>query len=263
MTSAPHTPGRTLVPRDTLGLALLAAFGLALLADLGSLAVDAETGHRVAKPLLMPLLAAYTLIRGGPRLLAVALLLGWGGDVLLLLDAEWAFLASMGSFALGHVCYLTLFGRCRTPKPLPPVYGTALALAVVLLWADLPADLRIPVAGYALLLTAMAWRSSGVGRVAGVGGALFLASDLIIATEVAAWPQPPVADLWIMLLYGVGQLLLTLGLLNRADAARTAGTGAGLPAGPAAPVSGTPVSGTPVSGTPVSGAAGPGSTGPE
>ncbi|MQS40087.1 lysoplasmalogenase [Streptomyces katsurahamanus] len=212
-TASAPAPGRGL--RETLGPLLLAAFALALLADLGSLLAGAETGHRIAKPLLMPLLAAYTAVRGGPRLLIAALLLGWAGDVLLLSDAEAAFLAGMGSFAVGHLCYLTLFGRCRTPRPLAPGYAVALATVVVLLWPDLPAGLRIPVAGYALLLTAMAWRASGFGALAGAGGALFLVSDLLIATEVAQWPQPPVPDFWVMFLYGMGQLGLTAGILAR------------------------------------------------
>ncbi|MER6914952.1 lysoplasmalogenase [Streptomyces sp. NPDC000594] len=220
MTAAPGAVPRRVLPGDTVGTVLLAAFAVALLADLGSLAADSVTGHRILKPLLMPLLAAYTVVRGGPRLLVAALLLGWGGDVFLLGGAEWAFLAGMGSFALGHLCYLTLFGRCRTPRPAPPLYGVALVVTVVLLWPDLPPDLRIPVAGYAVLLTAMAWRSSGLGRLAGVGGGLFLVSDLIIAAEVAEWSRPPVPDLWIMLLYGVGQLLLTLGVLARTDERR-------------------------------------------
>ena len=45
-------------------------------------------------------------------------LFGWGGDTLLLFDADPAFLAGMGCFAAGHVCYLVLFrtrGRGAPP----------------------------------------------------------------------------------------------------------------------------------------------------
>ncbi|MEU5976641.1 lysoplasmalogenase [Streptomyces sp. NPDC047315] len=206
---------------QTVRRVLLTVFALVLLVDLGSLVVDAEKGHWIAKPLLMPLLVALVLLRGGPRLLVAALLFGWGGDVFLLSGAEWAFLAGMGSFAVGHVCYLVLFRRtcegARPPAALAPAYGLALVVAVALLWPGLPADLRIPVAGYALLLTAMAWRASALGRVAGLGGLFFLVSDLIIASGVAEWPQPPVPDVWIMLIYGAGQLLLTLGVLTHAE----------------------------------------------
>ncbi|MER6998358.1 lysoplasmalogenase [Streptomyces sp. NPDC000410] len=202
--------------KERLARVLLVAFGVALAADLGALAAGWDTGHRIAKPLLMPLLAGYAATRGAPRTLIAALLFGWGGDVFLLFDAEWAFLVGMGSFAAGHVCYLVLFGRGRTSPALGVAYAAALVGVVALLWGDLPADLRIPVAGYSLLLTAMAYRSSALGRTAGIGGALFLVSDTLIATGVAAWPQLPAPDFWIMLTYGAAQYLLTTGSLSPA-----------------------------------------------
>ncbi|SED66912.1 lysoplasmalogenase [Streptomyces sp. TLI_105] len=194
--------------------ALLAAFGLAAAVDLVSLLAGADLGHQIAKPLLMPLLAAYAVTLGAPRLLTAALLLGWGGDVFLLSDADWAFLVGMGSFAAGHVCYLVLFGRRRTSPVLGALYAAALVGTVVLLWPDLPAELRIPVAGYSLLLTAMAYRSSALGLLAGLGGALFLLSDTLIATGVAEWPQLPAPDFWVMLTYIAAQYLLTAGALR-------------------------------------------------
>ncbi|MFF9014344.1 lysoplasmalogenase [Streptomyces sp. NPDC014870] len=211
----------TAAATSTLSRALLAAFALAVAVDLVSLLVGADLGHRIAKPLLMPLLAAYAATRGAPRLLIVALLFGWGGDVFLLLDADWAFLVGMGSFAAGHVCYLTLFGRRRTSVPLGGLYAVALVGTVVLLWPDLPADLRIPVAGYSLLLTAMAYRSSALGLTAGAGGALFLLSDTLIATGIAEWPQLPAPDFWIMATYIAAQYLLTTGVLTQAYGERS------------------------------------------
>ncbi|MGA5869843.1 lysoplasmalogenase [Streptomyces cinereoruber] len=200
--------------------ALLAAFGLATAADLVSLLAGAELGHQIAKPLLMPLLAAYAATRGAPKLLVAALLFGWGGDVFLLSDADWAFLVGMGSFAAGHVCYLVLFGRSRTSPALGVLYAAALAGTVALLWPDLPAELRIPVAGYSLLLTAMAYRASSLGLLAGLGGALFLLSDTLIATGVAEWPQLPAPDFWIMLTYIAAQYLLTTGALRSSGGKR-------------------------------------------
>ncbi|MET9540724.1 lysoplasmalogenase [Streptomyces sp. NPDC006553] len=194
--------------------ALLTAFGLATAVDLISLLAGAELGHQIAKPLLMPLLAAYAVTRGAPKSLTAALLLGWGGDVFLLSDADWAFLVGMGSFAAGHVCYLVLFGRRRTSPALGALYAAALVGTVLLLWPDLPAELRIPVAGYSLLLTAMAYRSSALGLLAGLGGALFLLSDTLIATGVAEWPQLPAPDFWVMLTYIAAQYLLTAGALR-------------------------------------------------
>ncbi|MFC9297505.1 lysoplasmalogenase [Streptomyces sp. NPDC057011] len=195
--------------------ALLIGFAAATAADLGSLLADWHLGHVIAKPLLMPLLVAYVVTRGGPRLLVAALLFGWGGDLALLFDAEPAFLVGMGSFAAGHVCYLVLFGRRATNPLLGGAYALALLGTVALLWPDLPADLRIPVAGYSLLLTAMAYRSSALGRTAGIGGALFLISDTLIATGVAEWPQLPRPDFWIMATYLAAQYLLATGTRTR------------------------------------------------
>lgn len=187
---------------------LLIAFGLASALDLVVLLAGWHPGHLVAKPLLMPLLAGHVYARGGPRLLVAALLCGWGGDVFLLSGADAAFLLGMGCFAAGHVCYLVLFGRGRTHAGLGAAYGIALVGTVAALWPDLPGGLRGPVAGYSLLLTAMALRSSRLGPLVGLGGALFLLSDTLIATGVAHWPQPPRPDFWIMLTYLGAQALL-------------------------------------------------------
>ncbi|MET9389458.1 lysoplasmalogenase [Streptomyces sp. NPDC006624] len=205
---------------------LLAAFALAAAVDLVCLAAGFDAGHTVAKPLLMPLLALWAAVRRAPRPLVAALLFGWGGDVLLLSGAEPAFLAGMACFAAGHVCYLVLFSAYGSRFAVPRAragllalgYAAALVTTVALLWPDLPADLRVPVAGYSLLLTAMAYGAAlRLGLYTGIGGALFLLSDTLIATGVAAWPQPPRPDFWIMLTYLAAQALLaggTLGALN-------------------------------------------------
>ncbi|MEU7021444.1 lysoplasmalogenase [Streptomyces sp. NPDC046203] len=210
---------------NRLSRALLGAFLLAAAVDLVSLLIGVHTGHMIAKPLLIPLLAGYAATQGAPRVLIVALLLGWGGDVFLMLDPDWAFLAGMGCFAAGHIGYLTLFGRRRSSVPLGALYAVALAGTVVALWPDLPTGLRIPVACYSLLLTSMAYRSSSLGVTAGVGGALFLLSDTLIATGVADWPRLPGHDFWVMATYLAAQYLLTTGALRATgQAPRTTGT---------------------------------------
>ncbi|MDX5565087.1 lysoplasmalogenase [Streptomyces sp. ID05-04B] len=211
--------------RSRVPSALFGLFALAAAIDLLSLAAGFEPGHAVVKPLVMPLLAAWAALRGAPRLLVAALLCGWGGDTLLLFDADAAFLAGMACFAAGHVCYLVLFvrvGRSRAGALfLAPCYAAALITTVALLRPDLPAELRLPVAVYSTLLTAMACTAgTRLGPVAGVGGALFLLSDTLIATGVADWPQPPRPDLWIMLTYLAAQLLLARGALGEPRPAR-------------------------------------------
>ncbi|MFF0746062.1 lysoplasmalogenase [Streptomyces sp. NPDC004111] len=215
-TGGPPAPGPG---RDRLARVLLGAFLLATAVDLAGLLADVWTVHAVAKPLLMPLLVGHVAARGAPRLLIAALLFGWGGDVALLFDADPAFMIGMASFAVGHVCYLLLFRGAPMNRPLGALYALALVTLVVLLWPGLPAELRIPVAGYSLLLTFMAFRASGLGRTpflsaAGIGGALFLLSDTLIATGVADWPQLPAPDFWVMATYAAAQLLLALGVLG-------------------------------------------------
>ncbi|CAM5354699.1 lysoplasmalogenase [Streptomyces aurantiogriseus] len=206
---------------------LLAAFAVATAVDLLGLVAGLTPAHLAAKPLLMPLLAAWAAVQGAPRLLVAALLCGWGGDTLLLSDADPAFLAGMASFAAGHVCYLALFRHYGPPRAraafLAPAYVTALIATVAQLWPDLPADLRIPVACYSTLLTAMAYTAATrLGLVAGLGGALFLLSDTLIATGVADWPQAPRPDFWIMLTYVAAQFLLARGALDTRPAPTTA-----------------------------------------
>ncbi|MFD4941560.1 lysoplasmalogenase [Streptomyces sp. NPDC058239] len=199
--------------RERLVRPLLIAFLVASAVDLFGVLAGVPVAHVVAKPLLMPLLAGYAAARRGPRLLIAALLFGWGGDTLLLPDADVAFLIGMGSFAAGHVCYLWLFGRARSSLPVGFAYAAVLATFVALLWSGLPADMRIPMTGYSLLLTAMAYRAGTLGRYAAAGGALFLLSDALIATGIADWPQLPAPDFWVMLTYIAAQFLLTVGAL--------------------------------------------------
>ncbi|MFF4083171.1 lysoplasmalogenase [Streptomyces sp. NPDC001777] len=213
-TGAGAGPGR----RDRLVRPLLVAFLVACAVDLVGVLAGIELAHQIAKPLLMPLLAGYALARRGPRLLVAALLFGWGGDTFLLLGSDPAFLVGMGSFAVGHVCYLWLFGRAHSSPAAALGYAVALTVFVALLWNGLPADLRVPMAGYSLLLTAMACRAGVFGVRAAVGGGLFLLSDGLIATGIADWPQLPAPDFWVMLTYLAAQYLLTTGALGPAPA---------------------------------------------
>lgn len=211
--------------RERLVRPLLIAFLAVCAVDLVAVLADSGVAHLVAKPLLMPLLAGYAAARRAPRLLIAALLCGWVGDVFLLADADLAFLLGMGGFAVGHLCYLRLFGRARGALLPAILYAAALAVFTALIWGGLPAGLRFPLAGYSLLLTAMAYRSGVLGRYEAAGGALFLLSDALIATGIADRPQLPAPGFWVMLTYVAAQLLLTLGAL--APGARRPGTDPG------------------------------------
>ncbi|MEU3713935.1 lysoplasmalogenase [Streptomyces catenulae] len=234
-------------PRPRAARVLLVVFAVLAAVHLVALLVRTATGsggaHAVAdaavlatKPALMPVLAGYALTRGGPPLLAGALLFGCCGDTLLQIGGDLLFLLGMAAFAAGHVCYLVVFARRGTAPArsrtaaAAAVYVLAWGTLVALLWPGLPADLRGPVAGYSLLLTGMAFGSLRIGPLAAVGGLLFLLSDTLIATGIADWPQAPAPQFWVMLTYIAAQSALALGLL------RTAGNPA-----PAAPATARPV----------------------
>ncbi|MFF2806777.1 lysoplasmalogenase [Streptomyces sp. NPDC058000] len=253
---------RPLAPRPRAARALLLVFAVLAVGHLAALVAHAgaapgsgpaslaDTAVRLTKPVLMPLLAAHVLLRGGPPLLVVALLFGCGGDTFLQIGGGTAFLVGMGSFAAGHVCYLVLFARhgrrrrglsrssgagARTGERrsrtvgAAGLYAAALVATVLLLWPDLPADLRIPVAGYSLLLTVMAFGALWTAPWAAVGGLLFLLSDSLIAGGIARWPQLPAPQFWIMLTYTSAQWALAIGVL-------AAATGPDDPASPASAV---------------------------
>ncbi|MEV7934565.1 lysoplasmalogenase [Kitasatospora sp. NPDC088264] len=204
---------------------LLGGFAAASATHLGAIASGASVLQNATKPALMPLLAAHSVAaaatagRRAPKPLAPALLLSAGGDVLLQLKNDTAFLAGMGSFAAAHVCYVTMFVRRgaltdrRRALVVAAAYATAWVAMVGQLWPDL-GDLRIPVAGYSLLLASTAVTSAGLGWRTGLGGALFLLSDTLIATQLAKWRELPGHQFWIMATYVLAQYLLASGTLR-------------------------------------------------
>ncbi|GAA1884430.1 lysoplasmalogenase [Streptantibioticus ferralitis] len=212
-----RTAGRDRTARWLLGgfLALSAVHLAGQLAGGGLLA-------QLTKPALMPVLAAWSAARGGPRSLVVALLFGCGGDTLLMLGGNGPFLAGMGCFAAGHVVYITAFARRgglaagRRTRAAAVLYGLGWATSLVTLGPSLGA-LRWPVAGYSLLLSTMALSAAGLSVHTCAGGALFLLSDSLIAAGLAHWPQLPRPEFWIMLTYLGGQYLLATGLVAARD----------------------------------------------
>ncbi|MFI9272706.1 lysoplasmalogenase [Kitasatospora sp. NPDC052896] len=212
---------------------LLGAFAATSAAHLGALLTDGRGVERATKPALMPLLAAHVLgtraaratgsqapgTTGATRPLVPALLASAAGDTLLQFEDESAFLAGMGAFAAAHVCFVTMFAKQgaltdrRRTALVAAAYGTAWAVMISQLWPGLGA-LRVPVAGYSLLLAATAVSSAGLGLRGGLGGGLFLLSDTLIATRLAGWRELPGHEFWIMSTYLAAQYLLATAALR-------------------------------------------------
>jgi uncharacterized membrane protein YhhN len=198
-----------------LATALLALFLAVAAARLVAIPADLSGLARVSTYALMPSLALWVLARRGPILVVAALLFSAAGDALLGVDG--LFIAGMGAFAVAHVLYVTQFVRSgalhglRRRWFLPVGYAVALVGLIIWLWPGL-GDLRIPVAAYALLLTATAVSSGGLGLRLGLGGGLFFVSDAMIAAwDIAERPEPPMPGLWVMSTYILAQYLLASG----------------------------------------------------
>ena len=184
-------------------------------------AAGPRLGFDLTKPLLMPLLAMAMLARARPtpRLLLAALLGSTLGDTMLLFSGTW-FLVGMAGFAVAHVCYVRLFVRAgalrrRGRFALAMLgYGVVWAVLISRLWPDLDAGLRVPVACYSLLLASMATCSYAAGRRTGLGGALFLLSDTMIAGGLAHRHMPTGTGFFIMATYLLGQYLLATGCMK-------------------------------------------------
>lgn len=188
--------------------------------------VDAGAAQWFLMPALMAFLAIQT--RGTRRsrlvrLTLLALAFSWLGDSAPdLATGETAFLVMVGFFLIAQLVYLVAFWPYRTQSVLhhrrglmTPYLVTIAALVVAC--APHAGVLLVPVLAYGLLLGAMAVLASGVNTLVWVGGALFLVSDGLIAMEAfAPWWELPWQGFWVMLTYLAAQLLIVLGILDRA-----------------------------------------------
>ena len=152
------------------------------------------------------------------RWIVIGLVLSLAGDVALLWPVK-GFLVGLVAFLLGHVAYLVALTRRVRFLANPAAFGAwAIVAASVLagLWAGVPAELRAPVLVYVCALAAMAAQATSVWlarrpgadaarwRTVAIGGALFVVSDAILATDkfVGGIPMP---TLWNLSLYWVAQ----------------------------------------------------------
>jgi uncharacterized membrane protein YhhN len=187
----------------------------------------------VFKPLTTVLVIVYAAGRGADqptvkRWVIVGLVLSLVGDVALLWPKQ-GFLPGLVSFLLAHLAYLWAFTRVQRFAAWWPAFVAYAAVAgsiLALLWPGVPAPLRIPVVAYVLCLASMAaqaavlWRA-GVprGAVLAVGGALFVLSDALLATNKFMAPLPA-ANLWILASYWAAQWCIASWLAPRGTAGR-------------------------------------------
>ncbi len=172
----------------------------------------------VFKPLATLAIIAFALQRGADqpqarRWVLAGLFCSLAGDVALLWPQA-GFLPGLVSFLLAHLAYLMAFTRVRAlaAQRLPfALYAVVAGGVLWLLWPGVPAALRLPVLVYVVCLAGMAaqaavlWRCGAPrGAMLALGGALFVASDALLASNRFASPLP-MASLWILLPYWLAQ----------------------------------------------------------
>ena len=209
----------------------LIAFAVASVVHLVLNGAGAEPWDSITKCLIAPLLVGWAVEQRAPRLLVVALTLCFAGDLLLEIDG--LFIAGMAAFAGAHVAFITLFVRRGAlerlmARPLiAAVYVVAAVAMVAWCWGGLEAGLKAPIPVYAALLVGTAATSLATDVRAGVGAALFLVSDGIIALSEAGRidDDAPLTGLAIMTLYLLAIFLLATSIVQREQRTRAAGPG--------------------------------------
>lgn len=193
--------------------------------------------HRVFKPLAMvAALLAVCAPRFAPRSarrararhwLLAALAFSLVGDVCLMLDG--LFIPGLVAFLCAHVCYIRLFALDAPWLPRRTPLAACLLLAAGVysaLWGHLPAELRLPVAAYVLVIALMAAqavgralvRASRAARCVAYGALLFMLSDTLLAFDRFVHPLAW-ASLGVLGTYYAAQWLIVHGMLQTSQQA--------------------------------------------
>lgn len=185
----------------------------------------------VSKPLIVGALLLFMIskLKEQPSLrpIIVALFFSWLGDIALMYEFSWSFLAGMGAFALAQAAYIIWYlGNWRGLHLGSLVLSLALsagALFALLTRVELPSELEFPVYAYFaiisghLLLSAQSWAKAGVNLFPLIGTLLFVFSDWWIAWAKFGgglkldWHNGFV----IMLTYSLAQAFIGLGIYHR------------------------------------------------
>jgi len=158
---------------------------------------DESLFRSVLKTASVAILALVALVAGGPVLLVAALALCGLGDWLLSRPGDGSFMAGVGAFAAGHLAYIALFLThpladlsllAHTPRLRVMVALALLGLFMARLLGPRAGDLRGPVLAYIPIILGMGAAVlvlplTGPLIWAGVGAALFIGSDMMLATD--------------------------------------------------------------------------------
>ena len=153
------------------------------------------------------------------KIVVVALVLSWIGDLLLTFASRQAFLGGLVAFLLGHVAYSVAFGTLGASAVVGAIAAVVVTVIAVFVWRWLVphvGEMAVPVVAYVVVISVMvvlAFGAFGDGatRLIPVGATLFFVSDLFVARNQFVAPGT-VNRIWGLPLYYLAQLLLALSI---------------------------------------------------
>jgi uncharacterized membrane protein YhhN len=182
----------------------------------------------VTKVCLMPLLLAIYVL-GADKLLVpivLALIFGWGGDVLLLKISDTRFFRlGLASFLIGHLCYIPSFiYAAGTLNVMALLISIAVAVpcgVAVHLIIRPEKSLRLPAVCYEIIIVLMSLsarqlllsRRDGWGLLVAAGSLCFLISDTLLA-YITFRTKPKYGGFFVMLSYIAAQSGIVWGMMG-------------------------------------------------
>jgi uncharacterized membrane protein YhhN len=207
-------------------MVFLGLFALAAAVHIIAICLDKNIPRALSKVCLLPLLLGFYILRAEHFLVpaALALFLGWTGDIFLLsINYKQFFKLGLGSFLLGHLCYILSMIFFTENFNIPAlIIATAAALALgipVMMLIKPDRTMRVPVIVYGIVielmgifaLALMLSRRAPPGIAAFAGSLCFLFSDSVLAYFTFR-TLPRYGNLLVMIPYMAAQLCLTLAL---------------------------------------------------
>ena len=149
------------------------------------------------------------------RIVLVALVFSWVGDLLLTFTSRPAFLGGIVTFLLGQVAYSVAFGVLGVDAAIATAAAIAMTIIGFFIWRWLGphvGDMIGPVVAYVVAITVMvvmAFAAFGAGATVfiPIGAALFYASDIAVARNQFVAPGV-VNRMWGLPLYYLAQVVL-------------------------------------------------------
>jgi len=215
----------------------LILFAIDAIVESIAIQLNNEPIQLIAKPLLIPLLAAYFISQTNSiksplkKWILIALLFSWAGDVVLMFQEKGSiyFMLGLVAFLFAHIFYIFFFHNIRVMENMKS--KAWLLLIVVIYYAGLITflspyldDMKLPVRIYGIVISFMFLlamhmlfiKNKNAGRWIMIGALLFVISDSVLAINKFYRPFE-MAGIIIILTYVLAQFFIIEGARRYVD----------------------------------------------